>query len=239
MKHNDAKTDLIAVVTGGGTGLGLACAKHLLDKGYKVWALGKDQEEIPENKGYQYLDFDVTDKAAIKKFSKQVGAVDALVNAAGIILHDGQEFSDEGFDRVMAVNVAGTQSISFALKDALIARKGSIVNFASMWSIFGSGRNPAYSTSKGAIQQLTRSLAVAWAGEGVRVNAVAPGWIRTRMSVNAMADPVRSKPILDRIPQNRWGEPPEVARAVGFLISDEASYINGVTLPVDGGFSVA
>lgn len=229
----------LAVVTGGGTGLGLAAVKRLRREGYRVVALGMDREEVLDDPGASFVDFDVTDRAAIEAFARSVDGLDALVNAAGIILHDGAEFTPEGFGRVMDVNVNGTQSISVALRQALAARRGSIVNFASMWSLFGSGRNPGYATSKGAVLQLTRSLAVAWAPEGIRVNAVAPGWVRTRMATRAMNDPDRAGPILKRIPLARWGEPEEVASVVSFLLSDEARYVTGVMVPVDGGYGVA
>lgn len=229
----------VAVVTGGATGLGLACSKRLLALGYRVHALGRDVEEEIADRNFSYRDLDVTDRAAVADFAAAFDGVDALVNAAGIIVHDGAEFTPEGFQRVMDVNVNGTQLMCMALRDALLARRGSIVNFASMWSVFGSGRNPGYATSKGAVQALTRSLAVAWGGQGVRVNAVAPGWVKTRMSVRAMTDPDRSGPILNRIPMGRWGDPSEVADVVGFLLSHEARYVNGTMIPVDGGYAVA
>lgn len=228
-----------AVVTGGATGLGLACSKRLLALGYRVHALGRDVEEEIHDPNFSYRDLDVTDRAAVAGFAAGFDGLDALVNAAGIIVHDGAEFTPDGFQRVMDVNVAGTQLMCMALRDALLARRGSIVNFASMWSVFGSGRNPAYATSKGAVQALTRSLAVAWGGQGVRVNAVAPGWVRTRMSVRAMSDPDRAGPLLARIPMGRWGDPSEVADVVGFLLSHEARYVNGTMIPVDGGYAVA
>lgn len=229
----------VAVVTGGATGLGLACSKRLLALGYRVHALGRDVEEEIDDPGFSYRDLDVTDRAAVADFAAGFDGVDALVNAAGIIVHDGAEFTPDGFQRVMDVNVAGTQLMCMAFRDALLARRGSIVNFASMWSVFGSGRNPAYATSKGAVQALTRSLAVAWGGQGVRVNAVAPGWVKTRMSVRAMSDPDRAGPLLARIPMGRWGDPSEVADVVGFLLSHEARYVNGTMIPVDGGYAVA
>jgi NAD(P)-dependent dehydrogenase (short-subunit alcohol dehydrogenase family) len=229
----------VAVVTGGATGLGLACSKRLLALGYRVHALGKDAEEEIVDERFTFLDFDVTDRAAVADFAGICGEVDALVNAAGIIIHEGAEFTPDGFQRVMDVNVNGTQMMCAALQPALAARGGAVVNFASMWSIFGSGRNPAYASSKGAVLQLTRSLAVAWGSRGVRVNSVAPGWVRTRMSVNAMNDPERSTPIMRRIPMARWGEPDEVASAVCFLLSADASYINGIMLPIDGGYGIA
>lgn len=227
-----------AIITGGATGLGLACARKLLDDGFRVLSLGMDEEERIDHPHYVHRRFDVTDRTAITDLAHDTQGLEALVNAAGIILHEGREFTDDGFDKVMAVNLGGTQQLCFALRDALAARRGAIVNFASMWSIFGSSRNPAYSASKGAVLQLTRSLAHAWGGS-VRVNAVAPGWIKTRMSLKAMNDPERAEPILKRIPAGDWGEPADVAAAVAFLVSPAARYITGVMLPVDGGYSIA
>ena len=227
-----------AIVTGGATGLGLACARKLLEDGFHVLSLGMDEEERIDHPHYVHRRFDVTDRKAIADLAHDTQGLDALVNAAGIILHEGREFAGDGFDKVMAVNLGGTQQLCFALHDALVARRGAVVNFASMWSIFGSSRNPAYSASKGAVLQLTRSLAHAWGGS-VRVNAVAPGWIRTRMSQAAMSDPARAEPILKRIPAGDWGEPADVAAAVAFLVSPAARYITGVMLPVDGGYSIA
>ena len=229
----------IALVTGGGTGLGQACVRKLLDDGYRVVSLGLDVEEKIDHPLHEERRFDVTDSAAIAALASEFDGVDALVTAAGIIVHEGQEFTNEGFGRVMEVNLRGTQEICFALEGALKARRGAIVNFASMWSTFGSSRNPAYSASKGAVDSFTRALAAAWSADGVRTNAVAPGWVKTRMSINAMNTPERAGPILARIPMARWGEPSEVAEAVGFLVSPAASYINGVTLRIDGGFAIA
>lgn len=139
-------TTRLAIVSGGATGLGLACSRRLLADGFRVLSLGMDQEETVDHPDYEHRLFDVTDKKAIAELVARTPALDALVNAAGIILHEGREFTDEGFEKVMQVNLGGTRALSFALKDALAARRGSIVNFASMWSIFGSSRNPAYST---------------------------------------------------------------------------------------------
>jgi NAD(P)-dependent dehydrogenase (short-subunit alcohol dehydrogenase family) len=117
--------------------------------------------------------------------------------------------------------------------------RGAVVNVASMWSQFGSPRNPAYSASKGAINSLTRSHAVAFAPDGVRVNAVAPGWVDTRLASGAIHNPERAAAILARIPIGRWGQPQDIARVVRFLFSADAAYVTGVVLPVDGGFGIA
>lgn len=233
-----SETRKIAVVTGGGTGLGQACVKQLLADGFKVWSLGLDVEEKIEHQDLVERHFDITDGAAIADLAKEVEAVDALVNAAGTILHDRREFTNDGFDKVMEVNFRGTQQLCFALENQLKSRRGAIVNFASMWSIFGSVGNPAYSASKGAIDSFTRALAASWGPAGVRTNAVAPGWVKTRMAINAMNNPERAEPIMKRIPMARWGEPKEVGQVVGFLVSPAASYINGVTLPIDGGYAI-
>ena len=228
-----------AIVTGGGTGLGRACVQALLDDGYSVLSLGLDREAPIDHPALESRSFDVTDTAAIAALAREVDALDALVCAAGTILPERREFTDAGFAKVMEVNVHGTQALCYALHPALAARRGAVITFASMWSIFGSGRNPAYSASKGAVESLTRALAVAWATDGIRVNAVAPGWVRTRMAVAAMTDPDRAGPILARIPQGRWGEPEEVGAVVRFLVSPAASYVTGVVLPIDGGYSIA
>ncbi|MFG1244605.1 SDR family oxidoreductase [Xanthobacter sp. DSM 14520] len=245
--HQDGHRGKVAVVTGGGSGLGLACARRLAGQGFRVHALGKDLEINLETEpaaagndaAFSFTDFDVTDEAAVLAFASRLDGLDVLINAAGIILHDMAEYAPAGFRRVIDVNLNGSQLMAWSLHDHLKARKGCVVNFASMWSTFGSGRNPAYSASKGAVLQLTRSLAVGWAADGIRVNAVAPGWIKTRMSVNAMSDPVRAEPIMRRIPLGQWGEPEDIAAAVSFLVSPEARYVTGAMLPVDGGYSIS
>lgn len=228
-----------AIVTGGGTGLGQAAVKQLLSDGFEVWSLGMDVEDVIDHERHQHIEFDVTDIDAIAELSERFDGLDALVNAAGIILHEGREWTNDGFERLLDVNLLGTQKMCFGFEEQLKRSKGAIVNFASMWSMFGSGRNPGYSASKGAVESLTRALAVGWGGDGVRANAVAPGWVKTRMSVNAMSTPERAEPIMKRIPSARWGESSEVGSVIGFLVSPAASYVNGVVLPIDGGYSIA
>ena len=151
-------------------------------------------------------------------------------------MHEAKEFTPSGFRRVIDVNLVGTQLVTLALRGALSAARGSVVNVASVWSFFGSPRNPAYAASKGAVVQLTRSHAVGFAAEGIRVNAVAPGWIDTRLAAGAISNPERSAAIMARIPLARWGTPADVADVVAFLHSTDARYITGAILPVDGGY---
>src|SRR5258706_5733131 len=167
--------DKIAIVTGGGSGIGRACAEKLAATGYRAVCCGLDQDaEWPAD--LEFVRLDVTDENAVEAFAGRFQAVSALVNSAGMILHEAKEFTPAGFRRVLDVNLTGTQLVTLALRTALAAARGSVVNLASMWSFFGSARNPAYAASKGAVVQITRSHAVAFATEGIRVNAVAPGW---------------------------------------------------------------
>lgn len=228
----------IAVVTGGATGIGRAIAERLAQDGMRVVCLGMDADEgLPAILEYRHGD--VTDTEAMRAATSDLDGVSVLVNAAGIILHERREFSPEGFRKVVDVNLNGSQSMISVLQERLASARGAIVNVASMWSYFGSPHNPAYTASKAGVLGLTRAYAAALAAQGVRVNAVAPGWIRTRLSAGALDNPERSGAILARIPMQRWGMPQDVARVVRFLASEEAAYVTGVILPVDGGFGIA
>jgi NAD(P)-dependent dehydrogenase (short-subunit alcohol dehydrogenase family) len=147
---------------------------------------------------------DINDAPALESLFAGIGELHALVNAVGIIRRD-DEYQLDVFASVIDVNLTGMIRACMAARPKLLLGGGSIVNFASMYSFFGGPRSPAYSASKGAVAQLTRSLAVAWAPDGIRVNAVAPGWIATTLTQPLRDDAARSAPILLRTPFARWG----------------------------------
>ncbi|MCS5731176.1 SDR family oxidoreductase [Herbiconiux moechotypicola] len=225
----------MAVVTGGATGIGRAVGELLVSRGWQVRAIGLDSDsDLPE--GISFVRADVSDPDALRTAVEDLGPVSALVTAAAVLRDD--EWLPASFDRVLEINVTGVLAVAELLRSRLADAGGAIVNFASMWSYFGSIGAPAYAASKGAIVALTRSQAVAYAAEGIRVNAVAPGWIETPMSRRARNDAERYSRITTRIPLARWGTAAEVAAAIGFLVSTEASYVTGSVLDVDGGYSI-
>lgn len=226
-----------AIITGGGTGIGLATARRLLADGYRVIAGGMDQEaELPP--GLEFVRTDVTKEHELQLLMARADRIDALINCAGILRHE-KEWSLEDFRLVIDVNLTASLASANAAFDKLVRSGGSIVNIASMWSFFGSAGAPGYAASKGAIVSLTRSMAVAWGPKGLRVNAVAPGWVNTNMAAKAKNDPERGPRISQRIPLGRWAEPSDIANVIRFLISSDAAYVHGVVLPVDGGYSIA
>ena len=229
-----------ALISGGARGIGFGIAEAMLAAGYQVTVTGLTADEVaavPKRDHLRAVRLDVTDDTDVAGCVAELTRLDALVNCAGIILRDGQEFTVAGFQKVIDVNLTGTMRLCVAAKPLLEKQSGAIVNTASVWSFFGGGLVPAYTASKGGVAQLTKALAVAWA-PGIRVNAIAPGWVETELTKAARTDAVRSDAIIARTPFGRWGRPDDIGGAVVFLCSENAGFITGTVLPVDGGYSV-
>lgn len=235
----DLFKDKVALVTGATTGIGLGIATELAKHGARVVAvgLGANQVATPGGLELEARELDVTDEMAVQDIIESLDRIDIVVNCAGIIRRVDEHQLDV-FEKVLAINLTGTMRVCTHARDKLKASSGVIVNTASMLSFFGGGLVPAYSASKGGVSQLTKSLAIAYAPDGIRVNAIAPGWIATPLTQALQDDPARSATILDRTPLKRWGTPQDVASAVLFLCSPASAFITGVVMPIDGGYLI-
>lgn len=235
----DGKTVL---VTGAGKGIGREIAVQLSRSGAEVVALSRTQadlDSLASEIGCRGIAVDLADAAAAHDAAVQAGPVDLLVNNAGIsVPQPFLETTVEAFDRTLAVNVRAAMVVSQVVARGMIARGkgGAIVNLSSQASMVGLADHTAYCASKGALDQLTRTMALELGRWQIRVNALNPTVTLTPMGEMAWGDPARSGPMLARIPLGRFARPVHVAEAVAFLLSDAAGMIHGVTLPVDGGF---
>ena len=231
------------LITGGTSGIGFAVAQAFVVAGANVTATGLTDNDVADavarDTRIRFCRLDVRDSAAVSQLVGESDSLNVLVNCAGMLQRGGVEFDEATFLDVLDANLSGTMRLCFACRPLLAKTRGCVVNTASMLSFFGSGFVPAYSASKGGVAQLTKSLAIAWAAEGIRVNAVAPGWIETPMTQPLVENSERSQPILDRTPMRRWGRPEDIAGPVLFLCSPAAAFMTGVVMPVDGGYSIA
>jgi NAD(P)-dependent dehydrogenase (short-subunit alcohol dehydrogenase family) len=231
------------LVVGGAGGIGGAIGRAFLDAGCDVVATGVDEEALAGGalaalRDHQRLTLrtlDVTNDADVARLAGELGHLDALVNCAGILARF-KEFELETFQRVLDVNLTGTFRLCTACRPLLADRAGSIVNVASMNAFVALPFIPAYCASKGGVVMLTKSLALAWAEKGIRVNAIAPGYVETPINAEGRRDRVHYDRIAGRIPLGRWAQPDDIAGGALFLASPAARYITGTVLAVDGGF---
>lgn len=232
------------LVTGGTSGIGAGIARGFVQAGANVVVAGVNDTEIAAASLDSVLGkarahrLDVRDGDAVKSLIGSLDGLDILVNCAGVIRRS-EELEPEIFEAVVDINLNGTMRMCAAARPLLAQTNGAIVNLASMLSFFGGGLVPGYAASKGGIAQLTKSLAIAYAGDGVRVNAIAPGWIATPLTAALQADSSRSQPILDRTPLGRWGKPEDLIGGVLYLCSPTASFVTGTVLIIDGGYAIS
>lgn len=242
-------TNQVAIVTGGASGMGAATARELAIAGAKVIIVDKNvvlATAFAEEIGADVLIGDVSDSLFCERVVDEAvgkyGRLDILINAAGIIVRaDALGTSDEQWQQVMNVNVSGVFYLSRAtIKVMKLQGKGAIVNFGSIWGGVGAAGVVAYCTSKGAVHQLTRAMALDHVKDGIRINAVCPGEVNTPMLASERSEPVTEEMlqrIASTVPMQRLADPVEIARVVLFLASDDASYMTGAMVNVDAGYT--
>jgi 3-oxoacyl-[acyl-carrier protein] reductase len=234
------------LVTGGSSGIGEGIARAYAASGAHVTITGtraRASDYEADLRDFRYLALDARENDAIDSVASALDALDILVNNAGANSPGGRsEYEPDVFDESVRINLTSAYRMAHACKPLLAASRlsggASVIGIASMTSFFGNEWVPGYGAAKAGIAQLTKTLAIAWAGDRIRVNAVAAGLIATRMTEVMLADTALTAKFVDRTPLARVGTPKDIAGAVLFLTSAAAEYITGQTLPVDGGFSI-
>jgi 2-dehydro-3-deoxy-D-gluconate 5-dehydrogenase len=241
----------VAVVTGGNGGIGLGMARGLAAAGATVVLAARNAEKgeaaasalSASGVGSAFIAFDVADESSCRAMIDQAGGrfgrLDILVNNAGTSIRKPPEsYSAAEWHAVLDTNLTGALFCSQAAYPAMKPAGGKIINIGSMYSIFGTSYGAAYAASKGALVQLTKSLAIAWAKDNIQVNAVLPGWIDTELTQGARRHvPELHDRVLTRTPAGRWGVPEDLAGIAVFLAAPASDFVTGAAIPVDGGYS--
>ena len=242
----------VAIITGGNGGIGRSIAIGLAEAGASVAIFGRNEEKniktLSELKKIgipsMAVQVDITNRSelepAIKKVENELGNISILVNNAGIVSLSGGVLNEteEDWDGVIETQLNAVFLLSKLVGKSMVEKKrGKIINIGSMYSFFGSGLIPSYSAAKGAVIQLTKSMAVELAPYNVQVNAIAPGWFETDMTAPLKTMPLNDE-IIMRTPAGRWGQPEELAGTAVFLASKASDFVTGETIRVDGGYAI-
>jgi NAD(P)-dependent dehydrogenase (short-subunit alcohol dehydrogenase family) len=223
----------IVLISGGTGGIGMAFANAFAACG--ATPILADLKPPADGTAFCYERLDVRDDAAVRALAARIHRLDVLIHCAGRLIRH-EEHQPEVFADIVDIHLTGNMRLATAFRPHLTRTKGCLINIGSMYSYFGAAMIPAYAAAKTAIIGLTRSLAIAYAEDGIRVNAIAPGWIRTEISRRGREDPAFNEKVMARLPTKRWSEPEELAGTAVFLASPAAALVNGVTIPVDGGY---
>lgn len=221
------------LISGGTGGIGMAFARAFRAAGGHVTIADIKPPETDEGFAFELLD--VRDGPAVEALAEKIRTLHVLIHCAGRLIRI-EEFKPDVFRDIVDIHLVGNMRLATAFRPHLAATKGCLINIGSMYSYFGAGHIPAYTAAKTGIVGLTKSLAIAYAEDGIRVNAIAPGWIKTEISRKGREDPEFNARVMARLPSKRWAEPEELAGTAVFLASPAARLVNGVTIAVDGGY---
>ncbi|MCB8882013.1 SDR family oxidoreductase [Acidisoma cellulosilytica] len=225
------------LISGGNGGIGRAFAQGFLNHGASVIVADLTLPSDPDPE-IRHVQLDVRDSAAIEALAGTIDRLDVLIHCAGKLVR-WEEYKPEVFADILDIHLVGNLRLATSFRPHLKRTKGCIINIASMYSYFGAAHVPGYSAAKTAVVSLTKSLALGFAADGIRVNAIAPGWIKTEISRRGREDPDFNAKVVARLPNGEWAEPEELAGTAIFLASPAAQLINGVTIPVDGGYTAS
>jgi NAD(P)-dependent dehydrogenase (short-subunit alcohol dehydrogenase family) len=229
------------LITGGTGGIGNAFAEAFLTHCAHVIVADVKAPKEGIDPRIRYEELDVRDDAAVEALAARIERLDVVIHCAGRLAR-GEEYKPEVFKEILDIHLVGSLRLANAFRPHLKASNGCIINIGSVYSYFGFPRSPAYSAAKTGVVSLTKSLAIAFAEDGIRVNAIAPGFIKTEMTrafrENSEFSEAKNK-VLSRIPGGKWAEPEDLAGTAIFLASSASKLINGVTIPVDGGYSAS